>query len=64
MRLAFIDVQATRQCASRVADIMGLMLHWDKKRKQAELEELEVFLKTMEMQPEKARTANSNVAKR
>jgi len=52
-RLAFIDANAARQAAPRVVEIMGKMLQWDKKRKQAELEEVEIFLQTMEMQSEK-----------
>jgi len=47
LRLAFLDSQASEQCAPRIVDILAETLHWDAKRKKAELEDLKYFLHTM-----------------
>lgn len=44
IRLTFLDKAATKECASRVADIMAEYLNWNAARKRSELEQLKKYL--------------------
>lgn len=44
IRLTFLDKHATKECASRVADIMAEYLNWDAARKKSELESLKKYI--------------------
>eukprot|EP01114_Cavostelium_apophysatum_P010837 TRINITY_DN2496_c0_g1_i2.p1 TRINITY_DN2496_c0_g1~~TRINITY_DN2496_c0_g1_i2.p1 ORF type:complete len:457 (+),score=84.99 TRINITY_DN2496_c0_g1_i2:3-1373(+) len=47
LRIAFLDVEASHECAPRVVDIMARVLNWDEERKRSELAEVERFLHYM-----------------
>lgn len=44
IRLTFLDKAATKECASRVADIMAEHLNWNAARKKSELDQLKKYL--------------------
>ena len=46
-RLSFLNVRVTLECLPRIIDIMGEELGWDGKRKEAEFEGAQEFLRSM-----------------
>lgn len=47
IRLSFLDARTTEAVLPRVADLMGEELGWDNNKRQEEIKEAKIFLKTM-----------------
>ncbi|KAI0344433.1 DAO-domain-containing protein [Trametopsis cervina] len=50
-RLSFLNVQAALDALPQVIDILAEELHWDRKRKEKEIEDTTVFLASMGLRP-------------